>query len=61
MQTMPDDDEVLVSDEELRLLQSIRTWVGVPFISALGAQNRTAFEAFLGSLRADVRHSAAIH
>lgn len=61
MDRTANDTEEAMTEDELRLVRSLRTWLGVPFISVLSGSQKAAFEAFLGSLRVDTRQSSAIH
>lgn len=43
--------EGAMTRDELRLLNSLRAWVGGPFLSALSEESKTHFNAFMASLR----------
>ena len=43
--------ESLMTEDERRLLTTLRDWVGGPFLAALNDESRTHFDNFLSSLR----------
>lgn len=43
--------EGAMTKDELRLLNSLRAWVGGPFLSALSEESKTHFNEFMASLR----------
>lgn len=43
--------ENAMTKDELQLLNSLRTWVGGPFLSALSEESKTHFNKFMVSLR----------
>ena len=43
--------ESAMTEDELRLLKALRTWVGGPFLSALNEESRAHFDKFMQSLR----------
>jgi hypothetical protein len=43
--------EGAMTKDELQLLNSLRTWVGGPFLSALSEESKTHFNKFMASLR----------
>jgi hypothetical protein len=43
--------EGAMTKDELQLLNSLRAWVGGPFLSAMSDESKTHFNKFMGSLR----------
>jgi len=53
-------DEMLTGDE-LSLLRSIRSWVGVPYLAALTEEQRGKLDDFINTMRKPTKEPAAIH
>ena len=55
------EQDVPVTEDERRLLHSLRTWVGGPYLAALTEDQKEAFDSFVKSLRGSGHISNLVH